>query len=236
MGASSSVGHRPNGLLGLDHAGGVVGRAQERDRRLVLGEDAADRVHVEGEVVGPLPRDAGRARDLRDVGVQGVGGLERGRHATRPAVGEAQGLEDLVGAVGHEHLRRRHPVLRADRLPQRLRGPVGVAVPLDPVELLAQRLPEPGRWRLGRLVGVEPDLDIDLRRVVAGVKGEVVAHRRAPHHRTTSFWGTSVTVWCAMCPPERERGVIGRPAGGPTGRGRRGPRPRPWPRRGAPAP
>ena len=162
----------------LDHPGGVVGRAEERDGRRRLGEDAPHLVEVEGEVVGALADGDAGAGDAGDVAVQRVGGLEHGRRAAGAAVGEAQRLEHLVGAVGGEDLlgRRRRG---GRRWPRAGRGSdaVGVAVPLERGQLGGERVGEAGRRRLGRLVGVEADGHVDLGRVVALHEREVVARR-----------------------------------------------------------
>ena len=103
----------------------------------------------------------------RDVAVQRVGRLEHGDGAAMAPVGEAQRLEDLVRAVGREHLLGLDVVEVGDGGAQLGRGAVRVAMPLDPAQLAGEALGERGRRRLGRLVGVEPHLHVDLRRVVA---------------------------------------------------------------------
>ena len=84
-----------------------------------VGEDAAHLVEVEGEVVGALADGHAGAGDAGDVAVQRVGRLEHGDRAARPAVGEAQRLQHLVGAVGREHLVGVDAVVRGDGLAQR---------------------------------------------------------------------------------------------------------------------
>jgi hypothetical protein len=128
----------------------------------VPAQHPPDLVEVEREVLAALARDDSGVRDLGDVGVQGVGRLEGGHRTARAPVGEAQGLEDLVGAVGHEHLRRRDAVVGGDGLAQRGGVAVGVAVPVEAGELGLEGLPEARRGRLGGLVGVQADVDVDL--------------------------------------------------------------------------
>ena len=104
-----------------------------------------------------------------DVGVQGVGRLECGDGPAGTPVGQADRLEHLVGAVGREHV---GGVDRSgglgtldlgDARSQSDRGAVRVAVPLDPRQTGGERVDERRRRRLGCLVGVEPDPDVDLR-------------------------------------------------------------------------
>ncbi len=126
--------------------------------------------------------------------MQRVGGLEDGHRATRPAVGKAQRLEHLVGAVGREHLGRVDTVVGGDGLPQRPIGPIRVAVPVELGQLRRQRLAEPLGGRLGGLVGVEPDIDLHLGRVVPGQQGEIgprADHRAGPRRtRIDSAWAS----------------------------------------------
>ena len=65
------------------------------------------------------------------MGVQGVRGLEHGRLAPRPSVGQAQALEHLVGAVGDKDLLSGHAVQAAQGFTQVRGGPVRVAVEGD---------------------------------------------------------------------------------------------------------
>ena len=75
--------------------------AEERHEPATAPRDALE---IEGEVAVPVPLHHAGAGDAGDVAVQGVGGLERGRLAARSPIGEQQGLQHLVGAVGAEHL------------------------------------------------------------------------------------------------------------------------------------
>jgi hypothetical protein len=155
----------PVGLLG-EHRNVTDGRR--------LAQHTAHLVEVEGEVGGPLALDHRGPGDAGDVGVQGVGGLERGDVPARAAVGEQQRLQHLVGAVGGEDLLGPHAVEGGDPGPQLAVGPVGVAVPLgrDTSAASASRqAAAAGR----RLVGVEAHGHVDLRRVVAPSGSQVVA-------------------------------------------------------------
>ena len=116
----------PVGLFGL-HTNTIAGRAD--------GEQLLGRVDVDREVGGPLPHDDLGARDPRDVRVQRVRRLEHRRAPARPAVGEQQRLQHLVGSVRREQPRGRLAEERAEARPQRVRGAVGIAVELDVARL-----------------------------------------------------------------------------------------------------
>ena len=60
---------------------------------------------------------------------------------------------------------------------QRVAGAVGIAPPVDRRQGRRQVVLPPRRRRVRRLVRVEPDLDVDLGRVVAAQRPQVVAHR-----------------------------------------------------------
>ena len=60
----------PHGGLGFDQTRRVVGRAQERDRGVRLGQDARRGAEVEREVGLPLGLDDGRPGQACDVRVQ----------------------------------------------------------------------------------------------------------------------------------------------------------------------
>ncbi len=149
-----------------------------------LGHDAAHLGRVEREVGGPLPLDHGRARDAPDVTVQLVRRLERGDGAAGTGVREQHGLDHLVRPVGGEDLRWVDSVPVGDRGAQRRRRPIGVAVPLDAGQLSRERVAPGGRRRGRRLVGVQPDADVDLRGVVALEGAQVVADR---NHRDGGY-------------------------------------------------
>ena len=62
-------------------------------------------------VVGPsLAHGHTGAGDAGDVGVEGIGRLEDSHGAAGAAIGQAQGLDDLVGPVPGQDLFRPHPV------------------------------------------------------------------------------------------------------------------------------
>src|SRR5205085_5133929 len=122
---------------------------------------------VEAEVGGAAEGLDRRGRDVGDVGVQLVGGVEQRGWAPGAAVGQQQALDDLVGPVGAEHVLGSYAVLLADGLAHAPRLAVGVAVPADLPDRIGQRVDEAGwRW-VGALVGVEADVHLDLGRVVA---------------------------------------------------------------------
>ena len=125
----------------------------------------------------PLPGRHRRPGDAGDVAVQGVGGLEEGRRATGAAVGEQQGLDDLVRAVGTVDLLGLHAVLGGQGLAQCERLAVRVPVEGDLRQSGGQGVVPGGGRRQRRLVGVETDLDVDLGRVVAAAQG----HEVRPH-------------------------------------------------------
>ena len=94
-----------------------------------------------------------------------------------PGVRQQQRLQHLVGAVGGEDL------LGGDAVPVARSpcagpgGAIGVAVPVDRAEPGRDLVAPAGRRRERRLVRVEAHLDVDLRRVVALQRPQVVAHR-----------------------------------------------------------
>ena len=99
---------------------------------------------VEGEIGGALPLGHRGARDPCDVAVQRVGGFEHRDAPPGAAVGETEGLEDLVGAVGGEDLVGVDIVERGDGRAQLARGTVGVPVPFHPPQLVGERVDEAG--------------------------------------------------------------------------------------------
>ena len=176
---------RADGRLGLDDAGGVVRRAEKGER----GLHPCDRVprgdEIELEVGGALRLDDLGPGDARDVRVQLIGRFERQCRATWSAVGEKKRLEHLVRAVRGEDLLGGDVVQLRDRRPELGGSAIGISVPFDAAELRRERVAPARRRRLGRLVGVESNLDIHLRRVIALERAEVIAHLGA-HHRASS--------------------------------------------------
>ena len=152
------------------------------------------------------PDDQRRAGEAGDMGVQGVRRLEDHGRAAGPAVGEEEALDHFVGAVGAEDLGRVDAVVGAERRPKRGRLPIGVAVEGDGAQLFGQRLDEGGRWRLGRLVGVQPDLDLDLRRVVPGLQRD--SRRRPPGGGPSRLTGDS-RAGCGRDREHRHRARVG---------------------------
>ena len=135
--------------LRLHQPGGVVRRAEEGDDRVGSGAHPAHLVEVQGEVAASLSFDHRRTRDPGDVAVELIGGLEGRHRAAGAGEGEQQRLQDLVGAVGREDLRRFHAVQGGDRLTQRRRGAIGIPVPLEAGELSRERILPSGRRRGG---------------------------------------------------------------------------------------
>ena len=189
--------HVTHQTRGFDPARRVVRRAQERDDRRAPPQGGIHLLGGQREVLRTLDRHHRRAGQAGDVAVQRVGGLEGEHLARRPAVGEQQRLQDLVGPVGAEHLRRLDPVVLGDRLSQLGAVAVGVAVEVDPPDLARVLLPPLRRWPEGGFVGVEADLHVDLRRVVSrqglqvGAEGGQAAH---PRSLTDSAWAGRPSV------------------------------------------
>ena len=72
---------------------------------------------------------------------------------------------------------------------------VGVAPPVDRRHRRGQLVPPRGRWRERRLVGVQPHLDVDLGRVVALERPQVVAHGHGVggrHHGWRRYWRAAI--------------------------------------------
>ena len=147
----------------VDHAGRVVRRAEERDRRIRLAKHSGHLVEVDREVGGALAGGDRGAHDPGDVRVQCVGRFPHRGGATRPAVREQQCLEYFVRSVGGEDLFGRDAVQIGDAAAQLGGTAVGVAVPVDGGELVGQPLLPRVRGRVRRLVRVQPDGDVDLR-------------------------------------------------------------------------
>ncbi len=182
--------HGTDAVARLEAACRVVRRAEEGDRRAgrsVHAGRGCDRSfnfgRIHDERVVALAGDKGRAGEQGDVGVKRVRRLEHRRGPAGAAVGEQDALDHLVRAVGAEHLCRLNAVVGGQRLAERGRFPVGIAVQVDASQLGGQRLDQSIRRRLGGLVGVQPHLDLDLRRVVSGPQRDLAApigvHRTA---------------------------------------------------------
>ena len=107
------------------------------------------------------------------MGVQRVSRLEQHRGPAWPPVREQEALDHLVRAVGAEHLGGVDRVVGGERRSQGGRFTIGVAVQRDGPQLVGQCFDKGVRRRLGGLVGVQPDIDLDLRRVVPGPKGRL---------------------------------------------------------------
>ena len=108
-----------------------------------------------------------------------VGRLEhrdRRGQARRTQAG-ASGCTSLDPFAANTFAARRRGMRRC-RSAAPTRRPVGVAVPRDVRELGRELIQPRGGRGERRLVRVQPDVDIDLGRVVAGQRGEVIAHRR----------------------------------------------------------
>ena len=92
---------------------------------------ATDLGLVEGEVGRPFALHDGRSGDAGDLGVHLIGRLERRHDTARARVGEQNGLQNLVGAIGGEDVGDVHTVEVGDRLTERGRRTIGVAMPVD---------------------------------------------------------------------------------------------------------
>ena len=156
------------------HAGGGVGVGD--------GDEA-----VQGQVVGGidaeiLPQRDGPAVDAVQVGVYRVEAVADVREI---GPGRAEGhegeVQDVVGAVGHEHGLPLHAVARRQRVPQVGAHRVGVQLQLPC--LFPHRLDDAGSRGIGALVGVQLDVlhvpglfagGVDLQGPV--LIGEVFAH------------------------------------------------------------
>ena len=99
---------------------GCSGCTRTRSLGALDASSSSAAVDVDREVGGPLPRDDLGARDAGDVRVQRVRRLEHRRAPARPAVGEQQRLQHLVGAVRAEHALGRLAEERAEAGPQRV--------------------------------------------------------------------------------------------------------------------
>ena len=169
---------RPVGLLG-EHRNVTIGRCS------ATAASAASRSSEKSAARSPL--DDRGAGEPGDVAVQLVRRLERGHRAARAGVGEQQRLQHLVRSVGREHLIRPHAVQRGD-LGAQARWPPGrgsgATRTRDSSAANASRHAAGGGD--GRLVGVQPHADVDLRRVVPLEGAEVVAdgHRVTASHVT----------------------------------------------------
>jgi hypothetical protein len=141
------VGHLLDDGARLGAARRVIGRAHEAQRRRRVVEHPFDLAEVEAEVGAALPLDDGRRCQPADLAVHGVGRLEDGGRPTRPPVGQEQGLEDLVAAVGGEDLVGMDAVQRSEGLAQVAGAPVGVAVERDALELGGDVVDPFHRWR-----------------------------------------------------------------------------------------
>ena len=163
----AAAGHQSENVVHVsgivDDSGGVVGRTEERHIGAMRIDDALHLAEVESEVRAPLAGHHRSAGDPAQMRMQRIGRFEHGRGPVRAAVGQQQGLQHLIGSVGCEHPGRAHAVEFTDTLPQLCRRAVGVAVPVDRAAGLGQRLTKLGRRRFGALVGVEADLDVELR-------------------------------------------------------------------------
>ena len=174
---------RPVGLFG-EHRNVTAGWAAATAR--------AGRVDVEREVGGPLALDDGGAGDAGDVGVQLVRRLERQHRAAR-----ARRTSAAASAAPRSSRWRRRPA-RARRRASR-RSPRAARWPRGRGSGATRSTPAPaasssrhaGRRRERRLVGVQPDLDVDLRRVVALERPQVVADGHGiggRHHGWRRYW------------------------------------------------
>ena len=108
----AGVEHRPHRRRVVGQPGRVVGRAEEGDGRLRRRRARRRTRSRSREKSAPaLALDHRGPGEVGDVGVQGVGRLER-RPTDRPgaAVGQAERLQHLVGAVGAEDLVGPHTV------------------------------------------------------------------------------------------------------------------------------
>ncbi len=132
-------------------------------------------VQVDREVVVAFALDGPGAGDPGQMAVECIGRLERQNRSARAGKGEQNGLQDLVGPVRNEDLIGSESVELADPRPQGGGCPIRVAMPLDRRHRLGNGLRERRRRRCRCLIGVQPHLDVDLGRVVALERREVVS-------------------------------------------------------------
>ena len=173
----------------LEPPGRVVRRAEEHDRR-ARRPRRARRAIVRLASSGSTRNSSSRSPETTRVPVTRamwecsayVGSNTSSAGAPRPAVGEQEALEHLVRAVRADRPGPADAVVRrASASRKRLRLAVGVAVEArSSASSLSEHLDEAGRRRLGRLVRVQPDVDVELRRVVAGLEHDAVARPPAP--------------------------------------------------------
>ena len=180
--------HPSDRCFRIDDAGRVVGRAEEHDIRSVFDDDSLHFVEIEREVVVAFAFDDRSTGDAAEMAVQRIGRFKDGGAATRTGEGQQQCLQDLVGTVGGEDLRSGKAVVRADARAELRCAALRIAVPGDLRDTRGDSVGEAFRRRLRTFVGVEPDIDVDLGRVVArhqrnGLAGRGPAHRSAPRRR-----------------------------------------------------
>ena len=86
--------------------------------------------------------------------------------AARSGVSKHDGLKNLVRAIGNENLIGRYTVERSDTFAEFVCTAIGIPIPFNFAGGFGNRFkPSCGRSK-GRLIGVQANGDIDLRRVV----------------------------------------------------------------------
>ena len=168
----------------LDETRGVVGRTQERDCGPVLADQFDRAIDVELEVSTALAfHDCGTG-EAGDVSMQLIRRLEGDDRAAGAAVGEQQCLQHFVRTVCGEHLVGPHVVRFCDGAAQRRSrcGRDSDAIRLARARQRMRRA-RPPVAAVRRLVGVEANADVDLRRVIALESSQIVAYRHRVHSR-----------------------------------------------------
>jgi hypothetical protein len=90
-------------------------------------------------------------------------------------------LYNFVAAVGDKDIARFHIVQFSDSRPQLTRGPIGIAIPRNGRNAFTQIFNELSGWGKWGFIGVQPDLNLHLRRVIA-LKGLQIVSNRHAHH------------------------------------------------------
>ena len=139
-----------------------------RDR----GNDFVGRETAEGPA--PFLHHHG-THDAGYVTMHGVSGFEGQHTSSRAAEGEQNGLEHFVRPVCDEDLIGTHAVQLSDVLTQSDRPAIGVAMKVDRTNLIGEKFLPLHRRGKRTFVGVEPHIDVHLRRVVALKSRQVLA-------------------------------------------------------------
>ena len=143
---------------------------------------------VQGEVLLQGDHVGLDAVQVAEHGVKAVGEVGEGRSPAVGGVGQEGEVQRLVGAVGHEHVLRPHPVLAGQGRLQ-LHGR-GVGVQPQPGRFPGvERRGHAGGGRIGGLVGVELHIVFIFRLLPRGVGGQLaeLTTEKLGHGTPSSF-------------------------------------------------